>query len=135
MFANPNRCHAVTFYFYQINKTQTVRLTLEAIRRRVIDPAGDTRIANNPFAARGEVSVIPSAVLATDKQRLEVEQIGRASVAAAQAGTRRGRQSGAARDPAVDQQLRGRAAGRAAAGRGRAPRRSPRSTPTSPRPA
>jgi hypothetical protein len=87
VFANPNRCRAVTFYFYQINKTQTVRLTLEAIRRRVIDPAGDTRIANNPFAARGEVSVIPSAVLATDKQRLEVEQIGRASVAAAQAGT------------------------------------------------
>jgi hypothetical protein len=84
-FANPNRCHAVTFYFYQINKTQTVRLTLEAIRRRVIDPAGDTRIANNPFASRGEVSVIPSAVLATDKQRLELEQIGRASVAAARA--------------------------------------------------
>ena len=87
VFANPNRCHAVTFYFYQINKTQTVRLTLESIRRRVIDPAGDTRIANNPFTSRGEVSVIPSAVLATDKQRLEVEQIGRASVAAAQAGT------------------------------------------------
>jgi hypothetical protein len=87
VFANPNRCHAVTFYFYQINKTQTVRLTLESIRRRVIDSAGDTRIANNPFAARGEVSVIPSAVLATDKQRLEVEQIGRASVAAAEAGS------------------------------------------------
>ena len=87
VFANPNRCHAVTFYFYQINKTQTVRLTLEAIRRRVIDPAGDTRIANNPFASRGEVSVIPSAVLATDKERLELEQIGRSSVAAAQAGT------------------------------------------------
>jgi hypothetical protein len=86
VFANPNRCHAITFYFYQINKTQTVRLTLESIRRRVIDPAGDTRIANNPFAARGEVSVIPSAVLATDKERLEVEQIGRASVAA-HAGT------------------------------------------------
>src|SRR5918996_1574101 len=86
VFANPNRCHAVTFYFYQINKTQTVRLTLEAIRRRVIDPAGDTRIANNPFASRGEVSVIPSAVLATDKERLELEQIGRSSVAAAQAG-------------------------------------------------
>lgn len=86
VFANPNRCHAITFYFYQINKTQTVRLTLESIRRRVIDPAGDTRIANNPFASRGEVSVIPSAVLATDKERLEVEQIGRASVAA-QAGT------------------------------------------------
>jgi hypothetical protein len=83
-FSNPNRCHAVTYYFYQINKTQTVRLTLESIRRRVIDPAGDTRIANNPFTSRGEVSVIPSAVLATDKQRLEIEQIGRQSVAAAQ---------------------------------------------------
>jgi hypothetical protein len=93
VFANPNRCHAVTFYFYQINKTQTVRLTLEAIRRRVIDPAGDTRIANNPFASRGEVSVIPSAVLATDKERLEVEQIGRSSVAAAQAGTIAGNQT------------------------------------------
>jgi hypothetical protein len=86
VFANPNRCHAVTFYFYQINKTQTVRLTLESIRRRVIDPAGDTRIANNPFTSRGEVSVIPSSVLATDKERLEIEQIGRTSVAAAQAG-------------------------------------------------
>lgn len=87
IFANPNRCHAVTFYFYQINKTQTVRLTLEAIRRRVIDPAGDSRIANNAFTSRGEVSVIPSAVLATDKERLEIEQIGRSSVAAAEAGT------------------------------------------------
>ena len=93
VFANPNRCHAVTFYFYQINKTQTVRLTLEAIRRRVIDPAGDTRIANNKFVSRGEVSVIPSAVLATDKQRLEVEQIGRASVAAAEAGSTSGNQT------------------------------------------
>jgi hypothetical protein len=86
-FTNPNRCHAVTYYFYQINKTQTVRLTLETIRRRVIDPAGDTRIANNRFTSQGEVSVIPAAVLATDKQRLEVEQIGRTSVAAAAAGT------------------------------------------------
>jgi len=86
-FANPNRCHAITFYFYQINKTQTVRLTLESIRRRVIDPAGDTRIANNQFASRGEVSVIPNAVLATDKERLAIEQIGRTSVAAAEAGT------------------------------------------------
>ena len=87
VFANPNRCHAVTFYFYQINKTQTVRLTLESIRRRVIDPAGDTRIANNPFTSRGEVSVIPNAVLATDKERLAVEQMGRASVAATMAET------------------------------------------------
>ena len=79
-FSNPNRCHSVTYYFYQINKTQTVKLTIESIRRRVIDPAADTRLTNNSFTSRGEVSVIPSAVLATAKNRLEVEEAGRVSV-------------------------------------------------------
>ena len=133
VFANPNRCHAVTFYFYQINKTQTVRLRLEAIRRRVIDPAGDTRIANNPFAARGEVSVIPSAVLATDKQRLEVEQIGRASVALPRPApsrpatrcSRPGWRPTASRSPSPPSRSPPRSA----------PRRSRPWMPTSPRPA
>lgn len=82
VFSNPNRCHAVSFFFYQINKMQTVKFTLEAIRRRVIDPAADTRFTNNPFTSRGEVSVIPSAVLATDKERIDIERIGRNSAAA-----------------------------------------------------
>jgi hypothetical protein len=82
MFSNPNRCHAVTYFFYQINKTQAIKFTIEAIRRRVVDPAADTRVTNNPFTSRGEVSVIPSAVLATDKDRLEIERAGRASAAA-----------------------------------------------------
>jgi hypothetical protein len=78
-FSNPNKCHAVTFFFYQINKTQTVRFKIVAIQRRVIDPAADTRITNNPFVADGDVSAIPNAVLATDTNRLQVEEIGRAS--------------------------------------------------------
>ena len=78
-FSNPNECHAITFYFYQINKTQTVRFKIVAIQRRVIDPAADTRVTNNPFRADGDVSVIPNAVLATDTNRLNIEQIGRAS--------------------------------------------------------
>lgn len=82
LFSNPNRCHAVTFLFYQVNKMQTVRFTIESIRRRVIDPAVDTRVTNNRFVSAGGVSAIPSAVLATDKERLEIEQIGRASFAA-----------------------------------------------------
>lgn len=81
-FANPNRCHAVTFYFYQINKTQTVRFKIVAIRRRVIDPAADTRVTNNRFVSDGGVSAIPNALLATDANRLKTEEIGRASVAA-----------------------------------------------------
>jgi len=86
VFANPNHCHAVTFLFYQINKTQTVKFTLESIRRRVIDPAADTRVTNKALVDRGEVSVIPNALLATDKERLEIEKIGRDSVAARNRG-------------------------------------------------
>lgn len=82
VFSNPNKCHAVTFYFYQINKTQTIKFTVESIRRRVIDPAANTKVANNPFISRGAVSVIPNAVLATDENRLNVEQMARQSVAA-----------------------------------------------------
>lgn len=74
-FANPNKCRAITFYFYRINKTQTVKFTLESIERRVIDPAADTRVTNNPFTSRGNVSVIPANVLATDSKRLEVERL------------------------------------------------------------
>lgn len=83
-FANPNRCHAVTYYFYQINKTQTVRFKIVAIRRRVIDPAADTRVANNRFASDGGVTAIPNAVLATDAKRLQIEALGRESIVAAQ---------------------------------------------------
>ncbi len=78
-FSNPNKCHAVTFYFYRINKMQHVKFTIESIERRVIDPAADTRVTNNPFASRGSVSAIPAAVLATDKERLSAEAIGRES--------------------------------------------------------
>lgn len=78
-FANPNHCHAVTFYFYRINKMQTIRLKLEAIRRRVIDPAADTRITNNTFTSNGDVSTIPAGVLATSKDRLDIERVARTS--------------------------------------------------------
>jgi len=85
-FSNPNRCHAVTYFFYQINKTQTVSFKIVAIQRRVIDPAADTRIMQNPFLADGDVSAIPNAVLATDASRLKAEEIGRASALARQRG-------------------------------------------------
>lgn len=83
-FANPNKCHAITFFFYRINKMQTVKFTIESIERRVIDPAADTKVAVNPFISRGDVAVVPTAVLATAENRLEVEARGRRSVAAAQ---------------------------------------------------
>jgi hypothetical protein len=43
-FANPNRCHALTYLFYRIEKVQKLRFTLVAIERRVDDPACPTGI-------------------------------------------------------------------------------------------
>src|SRR5205823_4790770 len=69
-FTNPNQCHAVTFLFYQINKTQTVKYTLEAIERRVIlDPANDfTKVALKPLEPTTAVRITSVNVLATDTQ-------------------------------------------------------------------
>lgn len=78
-FSNPNKCHAITFFFYRINKQQTIKFTLESIERRVVDPAANTKITNNAFLSRGDVSVIPQGVLATDAKRFEVEAAARTS--------------------------------------------------------
>jgi hypothetical protein len=69
-FTNPNQCHAVTFLFYQLNKLQTVRYTLEAIERRVIlDPANDfTKVALNPLQPSNAIRVTSMNVVATDTE-------------------------------------------------------------------
>jgi hypothetical protein len=82
--ANPNRCHAISFSFYQVNKTQTVRFTLLSISRRVNDPVGPAAIGR-VVPAIGATSVIPHLVLSTDKDRLAQESTDRRS--AVQAAT------------------------------------------------
>ncbi len=72
VFSNPNRCHAITFIFYRINKCQTVRFELVSITRRVDDPAAPTGVVLNPPNPSTGVAVHPSAVLATSANRLEV---------------------------------------------------------------
>jgi hypothetical protein len=81
-FRNENRCHAVTYLFYRLNKKQIVKITLEAIERSVDDAGAPTRVSLNPPVSRGQISVVPASVLATQKDRIGVEQIGRQSVAA-----------------------------------------------------
>jgi len=71
-FSNPNHCHAVTFYFYRINKCQTVKFELAGIERRVDDPLAPTAVALNPPAPATGVAVRPAAVLATGANRLDV---------------------------------------------------------------
>jgi hypothetical protein len=72
-FQNNNDCHAVTYFFYQINKTQTLSYTLESIDLRVMmdaDPANDfTRVAANPLPPSTGVGVLSNGVLSTDADR------------------------------------------------------------------
>jgi hypothetical protein len=82
VFKNPNQCHALTFYFFRINKSQTVRWTLESIERHVIDAAAPTNVDLNPPTAVGGVSATPIGILATAKDRIEIEQRARAAVLA-----------------------------------------------------
>jgi hypothetical protein len=80
-FTNMNRCHAVTYLFYRINKTETVYFTLESVERRVIDPSSPLPVPGRPGISVGAVSVIPQSLPATSKARLEIEERSYASEA------------------------------------------------------
>lgn len=85
-FTNPNHCHAITFMFYRINKCQTVKFELVGIDRRINDPAAPTNVTLNPPKPVTGVAVHPSAVLATDANRLDVARRALESVAVEQGG-------------------------------------------------
>jgi hypothetical protein len=75
-FANANQCHALTFIFYRINKTETVTFSIESIDRRVIDPVALLPVPGRPGLSAGAVSVVPQSVPATATARLDVEDRG-----------------------------------------------------------
>lgn len=83
---NRNRCRAVTYFAYQLAKRQTVRFRVTAITRRVVDPAGDSKVAIAPPRFNGDIAVIPSGVLATNARRVEIESTGRGASVADRAG-------------------------------------------------
>jgi hypothetical protein len=76
VFSNANQCHAITFLFYRINKTETIKLELVSIERRVIDPVASMPVAANPIRAVGQISSIHQEVPATNTARLDVEARG-----------------------------------------------------------
>ncbi len=82
---NRNQCHAVTYFAYQLVKSQTIRFRIRSIQRRVKDPAGDTTVETRPLRPAAGVAVLPGGVLATNANRLEVETTARTSVEARRA--------------------------------------------------
>ncbi len=79
VFKNPNRCHALTFFFYRIDKCQTLKFELVAIERRVDDAAAPTGVEPRPVTPGTGVGVIPQSLPATSGKRLEVERMARVS--------------------------------------------------------
>lgn len=81
VFENPNHCHAISFFFYKLMKQQTLRFTLEAIERRLIDPAApiDTRLYAAALAQK--VAIRPEVVSAAHPDRLAIERRDRESLA------------------------------------------------------
>ena len=80
VFRNPNKCSAVTYLFYKLNKLQTIRFRLVAIERRVEDPKTPTGAYQRvPLDTTGRVTVLPQSIPATNKNRLEIEQMARTS--------------------------------------------------------
>jgi len=73
-FKNPNACHAITFLFYRINKTETIKFELVSIERRVLDPVAPTPAPANPFRGVGQIATVPQEVPATAAKRLELQQ-------------------------------------------------------------
>lgn len=69
-FTNHNQCHAVTFLFYRINKTETIKFELVSIERRVLDPVAPMPIPANPFRSVGHIATVPQEVPATSTVRL-----------------------------------------------------------------
>ncbi len=89
-FSNPNQCHAVTYLFYRINKTETIKLELVSIDRRVIDPAALMPVPASAIQTVGQISSIHQEVPATATARLEVETRGLQSEALYAQATGRG---------------------------------------------
>jgi hypothetical protein len=73
-FSNPNKCHAITFLFYRINKIETIKFEIVAIERRVLDPVAPMPVPANPFLPVGQLATVPQEVPATNAKRLQLQE-------------------------------------------------------------
>lgn len=74
-FSNPNKCHAITFLFYRLNKKQKVTYELTAVERRIKDAAAPVRRPYSPALAKTAVSFVPQDVTAINKKVVEDSEL------------------------------------------------------------
>ncbi|MBI3720593.1 MAG: hypothetical protein HY252_18600 [Sphingobacteriales bacterium] len=64
-FSNYNKCHAVTYMFYRLNKKQRIKFELVAIERRVLDDNAPIGGVLQPGVAKIPIALVPQDVPAT----------------------------------------------------------------------
>lgn len=64
-FSNYNKCHAVTYMFYRINKKQKISFELQSIERRVADSNAIIGGFLQPPAAKLPIALVPQDIPAT----------------------------------------------------------------------
>ena len=78
--SNTNKCHAVTYYFYRLNKCYVSKYVLADVSFRVIRPNGFSSLTPKPAQPYSGLTIAPSAVLATnDRSTDTVANANRAS--------------------------------------------------------
>ncbi len=64
-FTNYNKCHAVTYIFYRLNKKQKIKFELLSIERRVQDDNAPIGGVLQPAAAKVPIALVPQDIPAT----------------------------------------------------------------------
>lgn len=84
-FSNFNKCHAVTYMFYRLNKKQKVKFELVAIERRVLDDNAPIGGVLQPGKRKIPVALVPQDIPATATLRRTAvaTTVGAASIASA----------------------------------------------------
>lgn len=80
-FTNYNKCHAVTYIFYRLNKKQKIKFELVAIERRVVDDNAPIGGVFQPATLRAPIALVPQDIPATGVLKRTTAAVGVASTA------------------------------------------------------
>lgn len=81
-FTNYNKCHAVTYLFYRLNKKQKIKFELVAIERRVLDDSAPIGGVLQPGATKIPIALVPQDIPATAVLKKTAVTAGVANLAA-----------------------------------------------------
>lgn len=82
-FVNYNKCHAVTYMFYRLNKKQKIKFELVAIERRVLDDNAPVGGVLQPANRKVPIALVPQDIPATAVLKKQTVAAGAAGFAAA----------------------------------------------------